>query len=301
MASNAKPTLAFIGVGKVGTVLARLWSDNGYRVVALYNRTPQHAKTLAQYIDAPCTQSAIEAVQQADITLLTVADDTIESVANLLTQQANGDNLKGKAIIHTSGAHGKDLLNALAHHGAMTGSLHPVFPFADVATAMQYLPGATFAVETDDAILQTWLTEMVTALQGNTMVIPPGQKSLYHCALTIASNYTVTLYAIAQTLLAELGADQQAADTALNTLLNATVNNLVEHGARDALTGALVRNDVGTIQAHLEALQEQDREVLEMYKQLARLTLPLVAARGVSIDALANLLRKEDSNATNYS
>ncbi len=150
-------------------------------------------------------------------------------------------------------------LAALAERGVQVGSLHPAYPFADVDTAISGLPGSTFAVEAQDEPLRSWLFEIVAALDGRALAIPPGGKAIYHAALVIASNYTVTLYALAESLLTGLGADKAAADAALDALLAGTVENLKAQGVPDALTGPLVRGDVGTIAAHLAALGAVDR------------------------------------------
>ena len=46
--------------------------------------------------------------------------------------------------------------------------------------------------------------------------------------------------------------------------------NLRRQGIPDALTGPLVRADVGTVAAHLRALGQVDKEWVELYTALAR-------------------------------
>ncbi|MEO8396232.1 MAG: DUF2520 domain-containing protein, partial [Chloroflexota bacterium] len=69
---------------------------------------------------------------------------------------------------------------------------------------------------------------------------------------------TVTLYAAAESLLTSLGADKATADRALNWLVAGTVENLRVNGVPAALTGPLAGADVGTIAAHLRALEAVD-------------------------------------------
>ena len=189
----------------------------------------------------------------------------------------------------------------LAQRGAQVGSLHPAFPFADVETAMRELAGTVFALEADSEPLRGWLHGIVRALHGDALVISPGQKALYHSSLVIASNYLVTLYAVAEGLLMRIGADQALADRALHRLVAATVVNLGVQGIPAALTGPLVRADVGTVRAHLAALAQVDGELVELYAQLARLSLPMLAARGVPLKEIAGLLEKDNSDASNNS
>lgn len=229
----------------------------------------------------------------ADLTILAVPDDALELVVTNLAAVR----WEGKGVVHTSGVYGASALAPLRSKGAMTGGLHPAFPFADADTAVEMLPGATFAIEAEDATLHKWLIGLVETLNGRVLEVPPGSKALYHAALVIASNYTVTLYAAAERLLLSMGADRAAADAALNALVGVTVENLRRQGVPDALTGPLVRADVGTLAAHLRALRDADPALEEVYRALARLTYPLVEARGVSLDPIEHLLRQEDDNA----
>jgi predicted short-subunit dehydrogenase-like oxidoreductase (DUF2520 family) len=133
------------------------------------------------------------------------------------------------------------------------------------------------------------LYELVSALDGKAFMIPQGKKALYHAALAIASNYTVTLYAIAEQILIELGADKDTADNALNILVHATVQNILVDGIPKALTGPLSRADVGTIQSHLDALE--DETLRTAYQSLARLSYPMLQKRGIDPKLIEQILR----------
>lgn len=281
------PTLGLIGAGKVGTTLALSLAD--VPLTHLYNRTPAPAEWIAQQIGAIRVTHPLEVVRECDLTLIAVADDAISAIVQAL----HGEDLSGKGLIHTSGAHSLAVLAPLVTQGAMIGSFHPVLPFASVEGAQQAIRSApiTIALEADHPLLQVWLNALTSRLGGRSIILSSDSKGLYHAALVIASNYTVTLYAIAERLLIDLGASQTIADQALNTLMSATVDNLKTQGIPYALTGPLVRSDLATVHAHLTALDQYDPALAQLYRDLARLTYPLLSARGVSTDAIDTLIQ----------
>lgn len=303
-----KPVLGFIGAGKVGHTLARLWYSRGYTVRAIYSQTEAAAVALADRVESTVVDSPDAVVEAADLTLLTVPDDAIVSVVRVLSQsfaekrfEPSENDAVAKAVIHTSGALDVAVLSELTELGLMVGSLHPAFPFADVETAVAGLPGATFGVEVDTDVLRGWLDALVASLGSRILLIPPAGKATYHSAFVFASNYAVTLYAIAERLLVGLGAERGVADHALNSLLAGTLDNLRRQGVPAALTGPLVRGDVQTIAAHLEALEQIDSDLVGLYRQLARLSLPLLAARHINSAFVEQLLNREDHHASDHS
>jgi len=277
-----RPTLGVIGMGKVGTTLARLYIERGYTIAATSSRGT--------------SVSAHEVVRAADLTLICVPDDAIPSI--VLSIVAHESNLSEKAVVHTSGAHNARIIDWLTRQGARVGSLHPAYPFADVESAVTGLIGATFAIEAVDERLKRWLSDLVSAVDGHVIWLTADQKALYHAALCIASNYTVTLYDIAHGLLQGLGATQTSVDQALSVLMAGTVHNLQTKGIPDALTGPLVRGDIQTINAHLAALEAVHTDIVyDLYRLLASMTLPMVRARGTSTEALEKLLAKDNDDA----
>jgi len=279
-----RPRLSFIGAGKVGNTLARLYYAAGYEITAVYSRTQCHAEQLAQVVNAKAAHTA-EAAADSDLVFLTVPDDAIASVAAGLLDAE----WQNRAVIHTSGALSIDILQILAAQGAMLGGLHPVFPFADVEYAIKNLHGAVFAVESSHPQLHRWLRELIVAVDGQAIEIPTGKKAVYHLALVFVSNYTVTLYATAQQLLDSIGADKAITNAALVTLLQATVLNIRQQGIPDALTGPLVRADQNTIQAHLRSID--DATLRSVYRGLAQLSYPMLAQRGISTHLIEQILQ----------
>jgi len=291
-----RPRLAFIGAGRVAGALARLWHARGYTISAVASRTYDHARRLALAVDARTFHNPLALIDQADIICLSVPDDAIQTTAARLIEA----NWHGRSVIHFSGAHSLGVLRPLAERGAMVGSLHPAFPFASAEQAARDLPGAAFAIEADDDALRQQLITLVAVLDGQRIDLPPGAKAAYHAALSIASNYTVTLYAIAEQLLSQAtDAPSEAISQALNALMRGTVDNLTEQGIPAALTGPLVRADLNTLAAHLDALKASP-DTRSLYVALAQATYPLLAARQVAYDEIEQLFEQESTHASDH-
>lgn len=283
-----RPVIGILGLGHVGQVLFQVLRARGYPVCAVYNRTSDTAQLVVYGTDVQVVTSPTELVQLCELVILCVTDDAIAHVADEMCDV----DWSGKALVHVSGAKSVDVLQSVRFVGAMVGSLHPALPFADVTKAIQQIIGATFAIESSHEVLRAWLVDMVTALHGHVLEIPVGKKAQYHLALVIASNYMVSLYAIAEDLLREFSQDDEANHQALDTLVTATVENLSQYHTPSALTGPLVRGDVKTLDAHLNIIRDKPL-LFDTYINLARLSYPMLKARGTDIPQIETLFKEK--------
>jgi len=290
---KSKIETGFIGAGKVGTALASLLHARGVAVAGVSGRTLVDGRRMALSAGL-ATSMAKEwkaTVAESSIVFLTVPDDAL---APLCREIADAGGWRGgQGVVHCSGALSSSILQPAREAGALIASFHPLQAFASLDAAMSHMPGSTFALE-GDAPLVDLLDEFVQALGGTSLRVTAREKVLYHAAAVIASNYTVTLAALASELLVGEGIapDPNTALRYLMPLLKGTVDNLQELGLPDALTGPLVRGDVGTVARHLEGLDACAPELAHLYRHLARLTLPLAEQKGhLDVEALAALAK----------
>ncbi len=277
--------IGFIGAGKVGTALASLLHAGGVQVAAIAGRTqadgrrPRFAHALAEGLDKKVVSDIAGTVAKSSIVFLTVPDDAIEPLCKQIA--TSGGWRAGQGVVHCSGALPSSILQSAKDAGALVASFHPLQTFASLEAAIAHLPGSTFAIEGDPELVSQ-LDKFVELLGGNALHLHPGEKTLYHAAAAIASNYTVTLAALASELLVQEGIvpDRDAALHYLMPLLRGTVDNLDTLGLPTALTGPLARGDVGTVSRHLKALEGCAPELAHLYRHLARLTLPLAQEKG---------------------
>jgi predicted short-subunit dehydrogenase-like oxidoreductase (DUF2520 family) len=295
-----RPALGFIGIGVVGTALATALAGAGYSIVAVYSRRRARAAELASslsrtQITAECLVASTpqQVVDASDLIFLTVSDDAIRPMCDSLTWTAR------KAAVHCNGSASTELLARAAAGSAAAGVFHPLQSFATPEQAAANLPGSPFGIEASTADLLAVLQRMAEALGGTALVVR-GDKAIYHASAVIASNFLVTVVDIAAGLWDTLGLSKEEGLRALLPLVRGTVENLDHVGLPAALTGPIARGDVGPIRRHIAALTEVAPQLVPVYKELARRTIPIALAKGridkAAAEAIAAALTDDGPN-----
>lgn len=294
--------VGFIGAGALGSTLARALAGCGAQVIAVTARRPDRAVALANSIPG-CRHlpGASDVAAAADTVFLAVPDDALAAVDAALAWSPH------HTVVHLSGARGLDILPHAAVTGANVAALHPLMIFPRPAptgqAALARLSGCTWALAASDADTRARLETLVAALGGRAVLLPDAARVPYHLSAVMASNYVVALLGAAVDIWQTFGIDSRVALDALVPLLRATVENLAALGPAGALAGPVARGDVGTVAAHLAWLQrslssEQDAALadpaalIDAYRALARLAIPLAQARGSLTDDAADALRR---------
>ena len=188
---------------------------------------------------------------RAELVVLCVPDSVIAEVAVRIPV--------GPWVAHVSGA---TPLAALEPHRTRFG-VHPLQTFTRNRGADQ-LDGAWAAVTAEGQEAQArgfWFAERLGL---RPFALEDASRLLYHAGAVIASNYLVTLYRAAASLLERAGAPPEA----LVPLMRRTIDNGFE------LTGPIARGEWATVDAHLAEIAARAPEFAPMYQALARATVP---------------------------
>ena len=105
-------------------------------------------------------------------------------------------------------------------------------------------------------------------------------RGLYHASVSIVSNITKSVARKAQKWQQKAGLSAETAASVTHQLLHSTMEDLTRAGARQTITGPVVRGDSSTIEAHLDAIRESHPEDIDVYRVLARTVLELAQERG---------------------
>ncbi|TCP12592.1 putative short-subunit dehydrogenase-like oxidoreductase (DUF2520 family) [Crenobacter luteus] len=275
--------LNIVGAGRLGQSVAYLAAGSGrYRIGGVLCRSLARAEAAVAFVGAGTACADFAALPDAELTLIAVPDARIAAVAAALAAR---DWPAGALVFHASGAGELDLLAPLAARGVAVGCLHPAFSFAEPARAVATFAGTPCALDGDDAAVAR-LAELACAIGGAPFRLALGGKAAYHAALSVASNYLVTLTSLAGRLAKDAGVPDAAVPGLLGPLMRQTLENALALGPEAALTGPIVRGDVGTVARHLAVLTEPGDAAA--YRALGRLTVALADGKldGAARDAL---------------
>jgi predicted short-subunit dehydrogenase-like oxidoreductase (DUF2520 family) len=200
-------------------------------------------------VSARLRERGLTVGEQGELVLLCVPDGSIPEVAAAVEE--------GPWIAHVSGA---TPLSALDPHRRRF-SMHPLQTFTRARGPDQF-DGAWAAVTSEEEqarVAGFWLAE---TLGLKPFELADDARSLYHAGAAIASNYLVTLHAVAAELFSAAGAPPEA----LVPLMRRTIDNGFE------LTGPIERGDWETVEAHRRAIRAARPELEPLYDVLAEAT-----------------------------
>jgi predicted short-subunit dehydrogenase-like oxidoreductase (DUF2520 family) len=192
----------------------------------------------------------------ADVVLLCVPDAEIAAAAVAVDP--------GPLVGHCSGATGLDVL---APHEAF--ALHPLMT---VTYAGADFAGAGCAVGGTTPRALDLARRLGAALGMRPFEIADEDRTAYHAAASMASNFLVTLESAAARVAATAGVERSL----LVPLVRAAVEAWAVEGDA-SLTGPIVRGDEATVARHREAIGERAPELLELYDALAGATRAVAA------------------------
>ncbi|WP_246195853.1 Rossmann-like and DUF2520 domain-containing protein [Halopolyspora algeriensis] len=286
MRQGAGPRLrvGVVSAGRVGTVLGAALQRAGHSVAAVSAVSKASVTRAEELLPGVAVCPPDEVAGQADLVLLAVPDDVLEGMVRGLV--ATGSLRSGQIVVHTSGAHGVEVLAPAAEAGVLPVALHPAMTFTGRGEDVERLASACVAVTAPEQNEAAWNVAEVLALElgAEPVRVPESARKLYHAALTHGANHLITLINECAQLLRNAGVE--AADRVMAPLLSASLDNALRYGDR-AITGPVSRGDAGTVRTHLEVLEQADPAVVPGYVELAARTAERAVRSGI--------LRTEDA------
>jgi predicted short-subunit dehydrogenase-like oxidoreductase (DUF2520 family) len=248
-----RPSISIVGAGRLGTALARRLSEAKYTVKKLTRKS------------VPITQL------DAQVMWFCVPDADITRVAYSFSQFE----WQRKIAFHSSGTLSSDALISLRDAGARVASVHPLMTF--VKGSVPELRNVPFAVEGDAAAVRV-AKGIVRNLGGQVVTIKKQDKVAYHAFATMICPLLISLLAASEKAAALAGMSAAESRTRMLPIIRQTLHNYEKLGPAKAFSGPIVRGDVATVRAHLNALSKIPA-AKNAYVALARAALDLLPNR----------------------
>src|SRR5215831_8105691 len=97
-------TMSIIGAGRVGRALGRRLRELGWKIGVVVTRSEASSRRAVRFIGAGSPHGGLTRnILASSVTLIATPDDAVSGVARELARMG-GEELRGKVVLHTSGA-----------------------------------------------------------------------------------------------------------------------------------------------------------------------------------------------------
>jgi len=244
--------IVLLGSGNVATHLAKVLKAKGEDVVQVYSPNVKHAKVLAEAVEAEGINDLNGVEQQADLYIISVKDDAIESVAKSLK------NVTG-LVVHTAGSVDIDILSSQVKNA---GVFYPLQTFSkDKEVSFENIP---LCIEANGENQLTILRNLAAKMSKEVHELNGEKRKVLHLAAVFACNFPNHLYALANKILNQNDLDFEI----IRPLIAETADKVMHNLPEKVQTGPAVRADENTLTKHLSMLTNMP-ELQNIYQTLS--------------------------------
>jgi predicted short-subunit dehydrogenase-like oxidoreductase (DUF2520 family) len=250
--------IAIIGSGNLAWHLAPELENAGHRIVDIFSPNVRNAKALQRRLyNAEINRSLDFSNSKANIYIICVSDRAIEKVAQEIALPENA------IIIHTSGSQSISQLGYTASQHL--GVFYPLQTFTkNKRITFEDIP---ILIETENQFTSKILNRLAKSLSKKVVAVSSKDRMAIHVAAVFACNFTNHLFEISDQILRQHGFNFQM----LQPLIAETVNKSLELGPAQAQTGPATREDMETLDNHMDFLQGSEYQAV--YKLITDLII----------------------------
>lgn len=268
--------IGFIGAGKLGFSLGKYLVESNINVRGYYSKNLDSSKEAAIFTNSKYYVSLKDIIDDCDTIFITTPDGVIEEVWNSISKLS----IENKIICHCSGSLSSDIFSNIEDHKAYGYSIHPMIAFSDKYNSHKHLKYATITIEGVKYHLDIF-KDIFESLGNKVKVISKDNKAKYHAASVFVSNNVIALFNTGVELLNDCGFTEEEAKESLYPLIINNIKNIGDKGIVNSLTGPIERGDSGTVEKHLQALNNEERE---LYILLAKKLIKIAKIKNVDRD-----------------
>ena len=240
---EANDRIVLVGAGNMATALAVALANKGNPPVAVWSRTPESARLLADRIGTEYS-CCIEDLPPADIVIISVVDSALREVASLVAQK-----YPQAIILHTAGSIPMDAL-----HGSGACRYGVLYPMQTVNKSnVVPLDNVTVFIEgcDDDVVLR--VERLARSISNRVVYATSEQRCILHVAAVFACNFPNAVYNMAAELLERHGLPFDS----MLPLIDEAARKVHTIAPREAQTGPAKRGDNNVMNAHKAMLDDE--------------------------------------------
>jgi predicted short-subunit dehydrogenase-like oxidoreductase (DUF2520 family) len=245
--------ISFAGAGKVASALCKELYKAGYKIDLVVSESEKSSRHLAELCNASWSTNLVFP-DSTDLIIISVPDQKIRSVLDTLISRPD------TLIVHTGGSTGIDIFPA---HFQRKGVFYPLQTFTrEREVSLKNVP---FLLETDDSKISDTLKSMAESIGGVVHYVDSEYRRMIHAAAVFLCNFTNYMLTRGEEVALKSGYSLEL----FRPLITETIAKALELGPGNSQTGPAVRNDINTIEKHLDLLSFSP-ELQSLYKELTR-------------------------------
>lgn len=245
---NAITKISFIGSGNVASHLAGAFISSGLEVTEVYSPNNEHAQKFAKKYSCGIATTLKALNTSTELYIIAVPDTKVEAVAKELP------GVEG-IVVHTSGITSMNTISNEKYFGVF-------YPLQTFTLGRELdISDSPVCIEASDENVLKLLKELASKISNSVHEINSEQRRLLHLAAVMVNNFTNHLYYSAEQFLNENELDLDL----LRPLILETARKVQDISPADSQTGPAKRNDLSTIQKHMEMLNE-NTEFQKLYQ-----------------------------------
>ena len=244
--------IVLVGAGNMATAIAYALKERGNAPVAVWSRTLESAALLGGRVECAFTDD-LASLPQADIVIISVADNALRDVAVAVAQR-----FPDALLLHTAGSVPMD---ALREAGAINyGVLYPMQTVnKNSVTALENV--TTFIEGCNDSVTAQ-IRRTAEIISNKVVYATSEQRCSLHVAAVFACNFPNAVYNMACELLQRNGLPFDA----MLPLIDEAASKVHRMSPLEAQTGPARRGDENVMNAHKAML---DDELANIYETLS--------------------------------
>ncbi|MEO6133926.1 MAG: Rossmann-like and DUF2520 domain-containing protein [Ginsengibacter sp.] len=243
--------IVMVGSGNTATVLCVLLKKGGHEIVQVVSRSMENAQALASLYNARYDVLTASNFAEADIYILALSDVALEHLDKITA-------LKDKFIVHTAGAISINVLKELSQ---MNGVLYPLQTLSKFS---ENIPEIPFLVDGNNQESLHRVIGLAKTLSPNVSEANDTERLNYHVAAVFVGNFANHMFALGELFCKKERLEFKTLLPLINEV-NARVNS---HSPFLTQTGPAIRDDIFTLNRHLQALSSHP-ELKYVYLKLS--------------------------------